>query len=192
MKRFGLTMVLVLVCLCTAATAFAAKGDKEVDFTLGFGTAPYGDYDLGWGFDFGGGYEFFDNFTPSIAGDTLQIRGDIGYHTWSATQSGVDVSASRVPVIVSCRYYFPIRQVRKLRVYGQAGVEVSFDSVDATAAVPGGPALKVSSDSTNAGVTPGAGIEYMIDRQFFLTADMKEHLISDPYFTMQGGIGFRF
>jgi outer membrane protein W len=99
-----------------------------------------------------------------------------------------------VPVTVSCRYYFPIRQVKNLRVFGQAGLEVSFDDVEATmpAIVVGGSALKVSDSSTNVGVTPGAGIEYMLNRQFFLTANIKEHIISNSYFTMQGGIGFLF
>ncbi|HEY6872134.1 MAG TPA: outer membrane beta-barrel protein [Geobacteraceae bacterium] len=194
MKCIRLVMLCVLLTVGMTATAFAAKGDKEVDFTLGFATAPYGSYDLGWGFDFGGGYEFFDNFTPGISGDTLQLRGDVGYHTWSASESGVDVTASRVPVTVSCRYYFPIRQVKNLRVFGQAGLEVSFDDVEASvpAIVPGGSALKVSASSTNVGVTPGAGVEYMLNRNFFLTANMKEHIISDSYFAMQAGIGFLF
>jgi len=193
MKCIRLAMLCVLLTLGMTATAFAAKGDTEVDFTGGFATAPYGNYDLGWGVDFGVGYEFFDNFTPGISGDTLQLRGDIGYHTWSASEFGVDVTASRLPVTVSCRYYFPISQVKNLRVYGQAGLEVSFDDVEAS--MPGffgGPALKVSDNSTNVGVTPGAGIEYMLSKQFFLTANIKEHIISDPYFSMQGGIGFLF
>ena len=192
MKCFKRALLCVLLVLGMTTTAFAAKGDKELDFTLGFATAPYGNYDLGWGFNVGGGYEFFDNFTPGISGDTLQIRGDIGYHTWSASEFGVDVTASRVPVTVSCRYYFPIKQVKSLRVYGQAGLEVSFDDVEASAPVFVGPALKVSSSSTNVGLTPGGGIEYMLNQQLFVTADLKEHLISNPYFTMQGGIGFHF
>jgi opacity protein-like surface antigen len=194
MKCIRFAIVCVILTIGMAATAYAAKGDTEIDFTGGFATAPYENYDLGWGFDFGGGYEFFDNFTPGISGDTLQLRGDIGYHEWSASEFGVDVTASRLPVTVSCRYYFPIRQVKNLRVFGQAGLEVSFDDVEATvpSGVIGVPSLKVSDSSTNVGVTPGVGVEYFLNRQFFLTANMKEHLISDPYFSMQGGIGLRF
>ena len=50
-----------------------------------------------------------------------------------------------------------------------------------------GTTVKASASSTNLGVTPGADIEYMLNKQVFLTANMKEHLISDPYFSMQGG-----
>jgi len=82
-----------------------------------------------------------------------------------------------VPVTVSCRYYFPIPQVKNMRVYGQAGVEVSFDGTEATVPtiVVGGSAMKVSASSTNVGVTPGVGIEYMLNRQFFLTRGVAPH-----------------
>jgi opacity protein-like surface antigen len=198
MKCFRLAMISMLLVLGLAASAFAAKGDKEVDFSLGFATAPYGSYDTGWGLNFGGGYEFLDSFTPSIAGDTLQLRGDVGYHSWSASQDGFDVSASRVPVTVSCRYYFPIKQVKNLRVFGQAGLEVSFDEVEAStpAVFFGGtlvvPSQKVSASETKVGVTPGVGVEYLLNKQIFVGAEMKEHIISDAYFTMQGSVGFRF
>jgi outer membrane protein W len=194
MKCIRLAIVCVILTIGMASTAFAEKGDTEIDFTGGFATAPYSDFDLGWGVNFGGGYEFFDNFTPGISGDTLQLRGDIGYYQWTANEFGVDVTSSRLPVTVSCRYYFPIPQVKNLRVYGQAGLEVSFDDMEATVPsfIPGVPAMKVSDSSTNVGVTPAVGVEYYLNRQFFLTASMKEHIISDPYFSMQGGIGLLF
>lgn len=197
MKCIKLVLTCVLLVLGMSATAFAAKGDKEVDFTLGFATSPYDGFDTGWGFTFGGGYEFFDNFTPQISGDSLQLRGDIAYHMWSSSEFGVDVDASRLPLTVSCRYYFPIKQVKNLRVFGQAGLEVSFDKVEASVppVVVGGtlvPGAKASASETNVGVTPGAGVEYSFNKNFFVLADLKQHLISDPYFTMQGGIGFRF
>lgn len=191
MKCVKLVLVCVLLVLGMSATAFAAKGDKEIDFTLGFATSPYDGFDTGWGFTFGGGYEFFDDFTPQISGDTLQLRGDIAYHMWSASEFGVDVDASRLPLTVSCRYYFPIKKVPNLRVFGQAGLEVSFDKVEASFPALG-PGIKTSASETHVGVTPGAGIEYTFNKRFFVLADLKEHLISDPYFTMQGGVGFRF
>ena len=117
MNCFKRVVLCVMLVMGMAANSYAAKGDSEVDFSLGFATAPYDAYDVGWGFNFGGGYEFFDDFTPGIVGDSLQLRGDVGYHTWSASENGVDVDASRVPVIVSCRYYFPIKQVKNLRVF---------------------------------------------------------------------------
>ena len=199
MKCFRLAIISMLLVLGLAASAFAAKGDKEVDFSVGFATGPYGDSDTGWGLNFGGGYEFLDNFTPAIAGDSLQLRGDVGYYSWSGSNNfgfgNADLSFSRVPVTVSCRYYFPIKQVKNLRVFGQAGLEISFDSVEAAVVVPtptGFAVAKVTDDQTNVGVTPGVGIEYMLNKQIFVGADLKEHIISDPYFSMKGSIGFHF
>jgi hypothetical protein len=189
MKCFTLAILCMLMTVAMTATAFGAKGDNEIDFSAGFATAPYEDSDLGWGLNVGGGYEFLEDFTPGISGDTLQLRGDIGYHTWSVTGlRGLSFgtgSANRVPATVSCRYYFPIRQVKNLRVYGQAGLELSFDHADRDG-------YSGSHVEVNVGVTPGVGVEYKFNNQFFLTAGMKEHLIADPYFTMQGGLGFLF
>lgn len=200
MKCFRLAMISMLLVLGLAASAFAAKGDKELDFSVGFATAPASGFDTGWGLNVGGGYEFLDNFTPSIAGDTLQLRGDIAYHSWSQDFSAFGTKATldynRVPVTASCRYYYPIKQVKNLRVFGQAGLEISFDSIDTAVAVPnfsgGFNVVKQSSDETNVGVTPGVGVEYLLNRQIFVGANMKEHIISNPYFTMQGSVGFRF
>ena len=183
MKSIRLAMLCVLVTVAMTTTAFAAKGDKEIDFGAGLASDPYGGFGVGWGGNLGGGYEFFDEFTPGISGDTLQLRGDIEFHRWSAGDFG-NVTVWRLPVTVSRRYYFPIRPVKNLRVYGQAGLELSFDHASADGLSP--------SSEVNLGVTPGAGVEYRLNNQFFLTAGMNGHLISDPYLTVQGGLGFLF
>jgi len=189
MKKVVLIAACFTLLLGMSSAALAAKGDTELDFGIGFATAPYDESDLGWGLNFGGGYEFLQ--LSATRNDTLQIRGDIGYESWSGDFHGFgfdeDVDFSRVPVSVGCRYYYPIKQVKNLRVFGQASLELSFDSIEV-----GTPFGKVSDDETNVGVTPGAGVEYMLNKNIFVQAQMKEHLISDPYFTMQGGIGFRF
>lgn len=191
MKKLVTIAACLTLLLGMASGALAAKGDKELDFGLGFSTGPYGDSDLGWGLNFGGGYEFHQ--ISATRNDTLQLRGDIGYNSWSGSVLGRDFDFSRVPVSVGCRYYYPIKQVKNLRVYGQASLELSFDSIDVPFINPLSLTFdKHSEDETNFGVTPGVGVEYLLDKNIFVQAEMKEHLISDPYFTMQGGIGFRF
>ncbi|WP_054697065.1 hypothetical protein [Geotalea toluenoxydans] len=114
-------LVLIAACLTlvfgVSSAALAAKGDTELDFGIGFATAPYDRGDLGWGLNFGGGYEFLQ--LSATRNDTLQIRGDIGYHSWSDDDFGNDFDFSRVPVSVGCRYYYPIKQVKNLRVFGR-------------------------------------------------------------------------
>jgi opacity protein-like surface antigen len=191
MKKLVFVAACITLLFGMSTAALAAKGDNEVDFGVGFSTAPYDNGDLGWGLNFGGGHEFLQ-FSGN-RNDTLQIRGDIGYHSWSGSALGTDFDFSRVPVSVGCRYYYPIKQVKNLRVFGQASLELSFDSWDyPTIDFFTGNWVKATHHETNFGVTPGAGIEYMLNRNVFVQAQMQEHLISDPYFTMQGGVGFRF
>lgn len=184
-KKLFVMAACLMLLLSMASGAMAAKGDKELDFGIGFATAPYDHGDLGWGLNFGGGYEFHQ-ISPT-RNDTLQLRGDIGYNSWSGNDFSHDLDFSRVPLSVGCRYYYPIKQVKNLRVFGQASLEMSFDSWDFWNG-----ARTDSHDEVNVGVTPGVGVEFLLNRDIFVQAEMKEHLISDPYFTMQGGIGFRF
>lgn len=186
MKRLTCITLSLLMVATLASTAFAAKGDKELDLGIGFATAPYNEGDLGWGLNFGGGYEFHQ--ISASRNDTLQLRGDIGYNSWSGDGPGYELDFNRLPVSAGCRYYYPIRQVKNLRVFGQASLELSFDSIDEV----GINFFKDSDDEVNLGLTPGVGVEYLLNNEMFVHAEMKEHLISDPYFTMHGGIGVRF
>jgi len=97
MKCIKLAMLCGLLTLGMTATAFAAKGDKEVDFTLGFATALYGNYDVCWGFDIGGGYEFLDNLPLVSAATPCSCEGTL------ATTRGRPVSSAWTWMPAGCR-----------------------------------------------------------------------------------------
>jgi opacity protein-like surface antigen len=189
----------VLLTLSLVATSFAARGDKEVDLSIGIatssdaGNAGYVGYGAGYGYgsslgtgfamSAGGGYELLD--ITAIKGSTLQIRGDIGYNHWSTG----GYSLTRVPVSAGARLYVPIQAVNKLRVYGEASLELSFDSFDS-------PSYwfydgRTSSD-TNIGLVPGAGAEFIVAPNVFVGGGLKYHIVSGGYLNALVGVGFKF
>lgn len=89
MKKSKIVRILAasaLLTLSVTATSFAAKGDKEVDLSVGLATSTNSGFetgfdagfDAGFGLSAGGGYELLD--ITAIKGSTLQVRGDIGYN----------------------------------------------------------------------------------------------------------------
>lgn len=205
MKKSTIVKILAASALLTlgiAATSFAAKGDKEIDLSIGVATssdtgydggyAGYGDSSFGTGFGMsvGGGYELLD--IKAIKGSTLQIRGDIGYNRWSDSVYGEDLKFTRVPVSAGARLYVPIQTVKKLRVYGETSLELSFDSFDTPSINLGGLVVGGSHSETNIGLVPGAGVEYGITPNIFLGGNLKYHIVSGGYLNALFGIGYKF
>jgi hypothetical protein len=207
MKKNSMVRTLVasvLITLSLAATSFAAKGDKEVDLSIGLATSSDAGNGVGFGFgsslgtgfglSVGGGYELLD--ITAIKGGTLQIRGDIGYNHWSTG----GFTLTRVPVSAGARLYVPIQAVKKLRVYGETSLELSFDSFDYPSfnfggfggfggfgAFGGG-----SSSETNIGLVPGAGAEFVVAPNIFVGGGLKYHIVSGGYLNALVGAGFKF
>lgn len=116
----------------------------------------------------------------------LQARVDITFLSFDGPFS---TTYSRVPVTVSARYYMPTDQTVKL--YGQGGLEMSFDKVEM--AVPWFfPGFKTSESSINLGLVGGVGVDVAISPQLSFVADARLHVITDYYFTLQGGVAVHF
>ena len=178
-----------LLALSVAATAFAAKGDKEVDVNLGLATEAYSGSGVGFAMSVGGGYELLD--IPAIKGSTLQVRGDVGYNRWSDSAFGEDLKFTRVPVSAGARLYIPIQAVKKLRVYGESDLELSFDSYDVS--VPGFVGFtKGSVSKTKVGLDLAGGAEYAFAPNIFAAASLKLHIIDGSYLNALVGVGFKF
>lgn len=209
MKKSRIVRILAasaLLTLSLAATSFAARGDREVDLSIGIatssdtGNAGYGvgygygygsSYGTGFGLSVGGGYELLD--ITAIKGGTLQVRGDIGYNSWEANEFGVDAELTRVPVSAGARLYVPIQAVKKLRVYGEASLELSFDNFDTSFNFPGFGTLGGGSHSeTNIGLVPGAGAEFVVAPNIFVGGGLKYHIISGGYLNALVGVGYKF
>jgi len=192
MKRRKLVTILAASALFTlglAATSFAAKGDREIDFSVGLATSLDSRVDNGFALSVGGGYELLD--IKAIKGSTLQVRGDLGYSHWDDSRFESDAKFTRVPLSAGARLYFPIEAVKKLRVYGEASLELSFDKSDvkinSPIITPG-----VSHSDTNVGLVPGAGVEYVVAPNIFVVGGLRQHIIDNSYLTVSGGVGFKF
>ena len=177
-------MVLVLVLLLGMGTAIptvstaAEVTPLQLDASIGYGSGP-SDFDAGFGFNVGGGY------TLSSIDSNLQARLEIGYYTFDRDFAGNSLDFTRMPFAVGARYYLPIAE--RLKLFGQAAVEVSVDDFD-TYDVFG----KHSKSEVNMGLTPSAGIDFGLNRELSLFATAGVHIITDSYFSMQFGAAYHF
>ncbi len=192
MKNTGLALLAACVLLLSGTLAFAKTirsssaglqtSEAEVDGSFAFATGP-GSFDTGYGLNFGAGY------TLGEIDKNLQARVDISYFQFSYDYAfgggSTGLNYTRVPITVSGRYYLPVMD--KLRVFGQAGLETSFDHSDYYS---GG--NKQSKTELNLGISPGAGVEFFVNRHISIFALGRAHLISDSYFSMQFGIASYF
>jgi opacity protein-like surface antigen len=182
MKKIMIIIAAVLLALSTGTQAFAKSeqiGKAEVDASLVWASAPTSVFDSTLGLAIGGGV---------MVDKDLQARVDITFLSFDASFFGTDLTYSRVPITVSARYYMPTDQTVKL--YGQGGLEMSFDKVEV--GIPVFPGFKTSSSSINFGLVGGAGVDVAITPQLSFVADARLHVITDYYVTLQGGVALHF
>lgn len=185
MKNSGIALLAALFLLCSGTLTFA-KASKtssdttqsrefEVDGSFAPASGP-GGYNGGFGVNFGAGY------TLSPIDKDLQARFDFSFYQFKNDFTWGTGTYTRVPFTVSARYYLPI--VDKLRAFGQAGIEMSMDTFDNSA--------NRRNNEVNLGISPGAGVEFFVNRNISIFALGRAHLISDSYFSMQFGVASYF
>ena len=186
MKKFVITIAVAFFILASGTLALAKSQQEsaaEMDASLVLATAPASGFDSTLGITVGAGM-----MLPHID-KNLQGRIDISYFKWSASEFGVDVSYTRIPILASGRYFIPTGD-NKMKVYAQGGLELSFDKAEAAVTVPFFGTVKSSASDTNLGLVAGAGLELKINPQMSFVTDIRWHLITDGYFTLQGGLAF--
>jgi hypothetical protein len=182
MKRTVFTILAVFITLFVEAISYAKSVDSEgavsssneVDSSLA-PASKLDDYSRDLGIYFGAGY-----MLKSID-ENLQARFDLPSYRFNNDFTWGTGSYTRIPMVVSARYYVPI--VDKVRAFGQAGLETSVD-LDSSA--------HQKESLANLGLAPGAGIEYFVNPKVGVYALGVEHLISDSYFSMQFGVASHF
>jgi len=188
-KTFSAALVAaILFCVGTPAIAKAKSassssgtttaGNFEVDGSFVFATGP-GSFNNGYGFNVGGGY------TLTSVDKNLQARADLSVINFSYDHYATRMDSRRIPFVVGARYSLPI--VDRLTVFGQAGIETSFDSFDAPLGTG-----KESKNEVNFGGSLGGGASYQIMPNLSAFALARVHMISDSYWTMQFGAAFHF
>jgi len=172
---FTLSMGTMSYAKSTGSEGADGLGVYELDASLGPASGP-GNYDGGFGVNFGAGY------TLSQIDSNLQARFDLSVYHFNHDFPWGTGTYTRVPFTVSARYYVPI--VDKVRAFGQAGLETSIDNFDT-----GGHQRQ---NEVNVGISPGAGIELFVAPRVSVFALGLVHLISDSYFSMQFGVSTHF
>jgi opacity protein-like surface antigen len=179
MKKAVFTVLVALATLCAGTISYAAgassPGLYEFDGSIGPATGP-DSYDGGFGLNFGGGY-----MLKSINPD-LQVRFDLSFYYFKEDFFWGSGTYTRVPIIISARYYVPIAD--RVRVFGQAGLEISIDNFDHPD--------DTSESEVNVGIAPGAGIEFFVNPNVSIFALGIAHVITDSYFSMQFGVATHF
>lgn len=189
MKKVVIVFIAALSLLVMTATAFARTSGSsqgaEVDASLVLATAPASGLDTGFGINIGAGM-----MLPQINRD-LQGRVEFSYFSWSGSTFGVDYTYKRMPIGAGGRFYLPI-QSNSLKLYAQGLIELSFDEVEVVVPAPLGRYGTASESDINFGLVPGFGIELPINQNLGFVADARWHLITDNYFTVQGGLAYHF
>lgn len=177
MKKLVPAILIALFAACTGTAAFAktaqgpATGAVEFDGAMALATGP-GSYDSGFGINFGAGYAL------ASVDRNLQARFDVSYFLFERNYSWGSGEYSRVPLILSARYYLP--PFDKLRLFGQAGVITSIDTFDNE--------RHDRKREFRIGLAPGFGAEFMINQHIGVFAMTRAHIISDSFISMLFGI----
>lgn len=189
MKRLAVVLVAVLVLF--AGRAFAAgRGDTSMDVFMGLGTEPTGGFGSGYGLGVGLNLDFNSVFNVRNPAGTrnLEIRADVSYHHWEEDMLWAgDLEYTRVPFFLGLRLFVPSGKLKssRLGIYGEAGMELSFDSIDT-----GAPGFGASDDEVNLGFPIGGGIRYYVSPSTYVGFSLRIHLVSHSYTSLLGVIGF--
>src|SRR5512143_12791 len=150
--------IILLALVLVSGTAFAAGNPAgsaaSLDLSGNYASEPAGDFGGTFGPELGVNVPLSRlgiNLGTS-KGVELEGRASLSYYNWDETIFGQDLEYRRIPFFVGGRVVAPVSP--QLKVYGQLGLELSFDKVEVF--VPG--LGRFSETDTNLGLVPGVGI----------------------------------
>jgi opacity protein-like surface antigen len=181
MKSIIIALFAVLIAAGTGIAAPVktsqnpAAGNIEFDGAFALATGP-GNYDSGFGVNFGAGYAL------TSIDRNLQARFDLSYLQFEKNYPWGKGDYTRIPMILSARYYLP--PFDKLRLFGQAGVITSIDTFDND--------RHDRKHEIRIGLAPGAGAEFLITPNVGVFALARAHLMSDSFVSMLFGVSMHY
>jgi opacity protein-like surface antigen len=201
MKFVAVLIVMIVFLMAGVGTGFAQQDhNASMDGFIGLGTEPGNDFGTGFGLGVGLNIPFNNIFSvtnPSGTAKDLMIRADLSYFFWDvdigSPFGSVNVEFTRLPIFLGARYFIPADRIKaqRLKIYGEAGVELSFDEAEAAVVDPfTGTVFKTSDSEVNFGIPIGAGIQYYVSDKVNVGFNVRWHIISDSYFTLAASIGF--
>ncbi len=185
MKKVAL---IVLGLVLVSGTAFAAGpsgSGVSVDLSGNYASEPASGFDGTFGPELGVNVDL-NRIGLNVGSKTVEVQGraSLSYYNWDQSIFGVDLEFRRIPLFVGARILTPVSP--QVKLYGQLGLELSFDKVEAFNPVFG----KTSESDTNLGVTPSVGILFPVSNQFYLGGNLAWHIVEDNYFTIGVTVGF--
>lgn len=186
---------LLLVLAFTSGAAFAAdpqagRGGVSFDLSGNYATEPASGFGGTFGPELGANVSLsrLGMNVSASKGVDVQGRASLAYYNWDESEFGVDVSFRRIPFFLGGRVVAPVSP--QMKVYGQLGLEVSFDRAEVAVDIPGIGVIKDSASETHLGLTPGVGILFPVSNQFYVGANLSYHIIEDSYATLGVTVGF--
>ncbi len=164
-----------------------------IDGAVTYATDPYSGSSTGFGSTVGYGIGVITPMRDISERASLAARFDLNYYKWSRSDRYLESSFERLPVFAGFRLY---RKAGPMRLYGEAGLELSFDTWESSYTGPLygtlSPGQKSSYSDRYLGLAPGAGIEFSVGAHFLIGFLARYHLIENPYSTFGISIGYRF
>lgn len=203
MKRVLLVSLVIFVL--SFGTAFAEDSffsDITADISVAYVSEPVSGFDTTTGFGIGASKDFLKVFKKSkrtVHTERLKLRVDLNYYKWEQSVDfvvgSVDLEVVRIPLFLGGRYTFPKKLGDKISIYGEGGLEISFDTFEAGACLGFPPFVTCTTESTdemNFGISPGVGLIYPFNEKVSAGLDLRYHLISDSYWNAALSLSYLF
>lgn len=181
MKKVAIMLLALAIVPGTALAQSAAPAGSgiSIDLSGNYASEPDGGFGGTFGLELGGNVDLTKSFD---APKSLEIQGraSLSYYNWDDTVLGQELEYRRIPLFVGGRVLTPIAP--QLKLYGQLGVELSFDKKEHFASG--------SDNDTHLGLAPGVGVIVPLSNQFYVGGDLGWHITKDNYVTLGVTVGF--
>jgi len=185
MKKAALMVLGLVLVSGTAFAAGPAGSGMSLDLSGNYASEPASGFDGTFGPELGFNVDLNRIGLNVGTSNNVEVQGraSLSYYNWDQTVSGVDLEYRRIPLFFGGRVLTSVSP--QIKLYGQLGLEISFDKVEAFHPVFG----RLSESDTNLGITPGVGILFPISNQIYLGGNLSWHIIEDNYFTLGVTVG---
>lgn len=186
MKKIAFALLALVFVSGTAFAAGSAGSGVSIDLSGNYASEPEGGFDGTFGPELGVNVDLSRLGMNVGTSKSVEVQGraSLSYYNWDQSFFGQDLEFRRIPLFVGGRVVALVSP--QVKLYGQLGLEISFDKVDVF--IPG---LGSGSESdTHLGITPGVGVLFPISNQFYIGGNLNWHIIDHDYFTLGVTVGF--
>ena len=179
-------VALFSVLVFANADVAGAAGGAGIDLSGNWASEPSGGFDDTFGLELGLNVDF-KKFGLNVDSKNMEFQGrvSLGYYDWDKGAPGTTLDYQRIPLFLGARVLTSLSP--QVKLYGQLGLEFSFDDKDSYTGIPG---LKQSDSEVNVGLTPGIGLLFPISNSFYAAIGLDYHIVSDGYATLGLTLGF--